>query len=162
MDEAGRWELSAEYTGNSNLLPSRLESPTTIEVVERPGYAVIVTGEISGREGHLQHTKTTNYVYDKLKELSFREEDIYYFNSVGSLATNATHKGSDFSKNQLKAILTGELKEKLSVSPAPVFLVLVNHGSSDIFHMGPSIADEISHKLIYLLLPPKQLSAEFQ
>jgi hypothetical protein len=148
LDQAGAWSVSVHYAGDENLAGSSSEAQR-IEVVERPGYAVVVTGEIDGQDGYFQHTKTTNDVVSKLKSLSFKDEDIFYFNRSISEAPAANFSGGNYGKQQLDQLIRGELLSKMELSPAPLYMVFVNHGSPGVFHMGPLPEDEISPQEIH-------------
>ncbi|KPA09715.1 Peptidase C13, legumain, partial [Candidatus Magnetomorum sp. HK-1] len=112
-----------------------------INVVETAGYAIIVQGKIKNNEGLRAHNKTTQFVYNQLKNRGFfvdeetNNDDIYYLNydieqsGVDSIPT----------KEAVKASVTEWAKEKMDQKPANLYIIMVDHGLADEFLIYPEI-----------------------
>ena len=51
----------------------------TVTVVPSAGYAVIIQGRNVDGEGHAEHVKTTDFVYQALLDRQLQSGDIYYY-----------------------------------------------------------------------------------
>lgn len=132
----GTWELMVgfdeedSFTGiNSAVVP--------VEVLDIPkdvaGYAILVEGRAKDKSGLDSHNVTANYVYKKLVERGFADDEIYYFNY------DDTQEGVDETPSKdgvLDAIKTWA-SNLLNKSPAPLYIVFIGHGDKKKFFLHP-------------------------
>ena len=90
--------------------------PVSLLVGVSAGYAIIVQGKITSKEGIKSHNKTTNRIYDKFIERNFEADDIYYFN----YDTSQTGVDASPTKAGIQDAIETWAKDKLSTSPAPL------------------------------------------
>ncbi|KPA14131.1 hypothetical protein MHK_005662, partial [Candidatus Magnetomorum sp. HK-1] len=85
FDRLGKYRIQLAFSGNQGMSPCTSEA-IDIHVVETAGYAIIVQGKIKNNEGLRAHNKTTQFVYNQLKNRGFfvdeetNNDDIYYLN----------------------------------------------------------------------------------
>ena len=132
FDAPGVWTIEAIFAGSANL--SAAETSVEIEVVSKPGYAIICQGRLSpfDDEGLAEHAKTLHDVYLAARTKGLSDEDIVY------LTHDQAAEGRDAAPTKdrlLNALKTWAL-DTMNTAPAPLFVVLVNHGSVTTFHMG--------------------------
>jgi len=141
FDLLGDWTVQVIFEGN-NAYESSVSHTIQVKVTEAVGYAVIVQGKNYYEEGLASHNRTTNFVYDTLKERGFSDDDIKYFNyntaqtdEQGVLIVDASP-----SKSAIGQAITEWAKEQMNPStgkPAPLYIVMVNHGLRDTFEIYP-------------------------
>jgi hypothetical protein len=102
-------------------------------VLETAGYAIVVQGKIGNEEGLASHNKTTNYVYTRLKERGFLDEDIRYFNY------NVNQPGVDGTpdKTVISTAITEWARDKMNAKPSNLQIILVDHGFDEVFKIDP-------------------------
>ncbi|MBI5664013.1 MAG: chitobiase/beta-hexosaminidase C-terminal domain-containing protein, partial [Nitrospirae bacterium] len=133
----GVYTLYASF-GGSGLLAASDSSSLPLLVGASAGYAVIVEGKInqSGASGEASHNKTANRIYQRLKARGFVDDNIYYFNYL-------TQAGVD--GKPLKAVIQYAVEEwaqpRMNGMPAPLYIIMVDHGSTDFFHIDDSDAN---------------------
>ncbi len=103
------------------------------------------------------HNKTANRIYNTLRERLFQADDIWYFNpdvdQNGVLGTptepdDNPAAGIDGKPTQanIAAVFTdtgpGSLAERVSNSPAPVYVIMVDHGGLETFYLDPDAGGE--------------------
>ena len=127
----GSYTLQAVYAGSVTLLEAFSENQTVL-VGSSAGYAIIVQGKLTNEEGMAAYDKTLNRVYNRLIDRGFRKEDIRYFNY------DDTQAGVYSVPNQaaIQSALETWVSEKLNAVPAPLYLIMVDHGSRDTFYLG--------------------------
>ncbi|NJO16693.1 MAG: hypothetical protein HC877_13390 [Thioploca sp.] len=123
--QSGQYKLTAYFTGNE-LLTEAVSSTQTVLVGKSAGYAVIVQGRIANGEGLEAHNKTTNRIYKTLKERSFEDENIYYYNSYDPHQTGIEIDGQPNTAQFVT--LTEQLQARMNGSPAPFYMILIDHG----------------------------------
>jgi len=127
------------------------ENSDTIEIeAKKPaqqlaGYSILIEGRVSGDAGIDSHNLTANYVYNKLLNRGFEEDDIYYFNF------DDTQNGVD-EKPTKKGILNAIKvwgSEKMNETPAPLYIIYVGHGKKETLFIYPDTinASELSDAL---------------
>jgi hypothetical protein len=153
---SGSYYIQATYSGASDLQSSN--SATKTLLVGRPaGYAIIVQGKVPGGEGNPEHTKSTRRIYQALKERNFTDDNIYWLNygAVTATVPDLTDTTKTITINlpvddtaptwaKVGAIISGAaafssdnktLAQRMSTNPAPLYLIMVDHGSPDQFHL---------------------------
>lgn len=130
FDQKGNYTLTAGYAETPMLAASSASG--TVLVGASSGYAVIVEGKVPGNEGLDSHNKTASRIYRHFLARGFRPEDIRYFNF------DATQDGV-FAVPTLAGVqnaIETWAKERMNSVPAPLYLVMVDHGSADTFYLG--------------------------
>ncbi|QEP44929.1 DUF5011 domain-containing protein [Ectothiorhodospiraceae bacterium BW-2] len=132
---AGRYRIEANSTATPLLAASR--ATTEIVVGQGAGYALIVQGKIGNEEGLQSHNKTTNRVYATLIERGFEAENIHYLNYDPQ---QTDERGQPFidglpSKAAIQQALNS-LADAMNSAPAPLLLVMVDHGDPNLFYLG--------------------------
>jgi len=130
----GTYTIVAEFAGNE--IFSYAQSPVnSLLVGSAAGYAIIIEGKATGNEGLPSHNKTANRVYDRLRSRGFTDDNIYYFN----YAYTPGHPTIDAqpSKAAIQAALQGiapfNLLSKMNNVPAPLYIIMVDHGTNGNF-----------------------------
>jgi len=138
----GEWTITAVSEGNDAYNSAESE-PIRVRVVEMAGYAVIVQGRHSNGEGLASHRKTTDFVYDTLRDRYFFDDEDH--NDIMYLNDDVTHPKTDGvpSKAAVKDALTQWARDKMNEKPSNLYIVMVDHGLEDTFFIHP---DEISSK----------------
>ena len=143
-DQYGHYQFSDlesfPFKGNYQLTLSFPQTPqlassiatTSILVGEEAGYAIIVQGKIPNEEGLDSHHKTTRRIYQTLKTRGLVDENIYFLN----YDLDQSGVDAETSWDNLKYAMTQWLPERVNGSPAPIYMILVDHGNPDIFYMG--------------------------
>jgi hypothetical protein len=145
---SGSYTVQATYAGETDLQKST--SATKTLLVGKPaGYAVIIQGKIASGEGLAEHSKSTRRIYQALKERNFTDDNIYWFNygTVTDPQTGTQLAVDDTTPtiNEIGNIITGTaafsgdgqtLAQRMNANPAPLYLIMVDHGSPDQFHLG--------------------------
>lgn len=127
----GAYTLQAVYEGNDKLMPSSSRSQTVV-VNNLPGYAVIVEGSIPGGEGLPNHNKTTNRIYESLKERGFTDDNIMYFNTR---PPDGVVDDTPSKQDIAEAVKTWAAS-KMNALAGPFYLIMVDHGDSGTFYIG--------------------------
>jgi WD40 repeat protein len=136
----GKYTFKASFAGNlkeetgENLL--KIPSDNNLEAIEpevsvlvgpSAGYVLLIQGQIaSDPEGSTAYNKTTNRIYQKLIDRGFEEENISYFNF------NPEQGGVDgIPERQAIETALSDLKGSFEKSPAPLYIIMVNHGGKE-------------------------------
>lgn len=141
FDLSGQWRFKAEFTGNHNLKSAVTQdfdiTPARVTVKEGVGYVVLVLGRIDAyAEGHAEHAQTVNFIYDTLLSRGFIDDDIYYLREfLGEEYDPGYPVDGTPTADALKYAVEIWARNKMLASPAPLFIILVNHGGLGIFHM---------------------------
>jgi len=134
----GTYILLSSFAGNNSLFSSESE-PKEISVGSSAGYAIIVQGKISNNEGLKAHNKTLNRVYKKLKDRGFIADNIRYFNYKSDQDIDKDGINDIFAspkKSDIQNTIETWACERIKGSPAPLYLIMVDHGSPNQFHLG--------------------------
>ncbi|MEM7017141.1 MAG: FG-GAP-like repeat-containing protein [Pseudomonadota bacterium] len=126
----GAYTLQTRFTG-TDLLNGAQSEALPLLVGQSAGYAVIVQGAVSeDAQGMLAHKKTTNRIYKTLVERGFEPDNVYYYayESGDPLLDAVPTRGEPIIGNIVTPV---ELQTKLNSSPAPFYLILVDHGDRD-------------------------------
>ena len=129
--QTGTYRIKASFAGTGSLAPSET-STQTLEVLNLPGYAVIIEGSVPSGEGLPSHNKTTNRIYQSLKDRGFTDDNIQYFN------TQNTQTGVDGlpTKNDIQSAIESWAKTRMNAQPSPFYIILVDHGDTGTFYIG--------------------------
>jgi hypothetical protein len=146
FDKKGTWTLQAQYAGNLALAAANSQ-PQILLVGTSAGYAVIVEGKADNNEGLESHHKTGKRIYQTLLERGFAEQNIfyfsYYYNDPDLALSDANDDGTPDrlqlgvgmdslpSKAEIQSVLQDQLAPLVAFNPAPIYLVMVDHGASD-------------------------------
>ena len=161
FSQAGSYTVQATYAGDPDLDTST--SPVKSVLVGKPaGYAVIVVGKLNGDPGGIpSHNKSARRIYKTLKERNFTDDNIYWFNQGTAndpARNNETMPVDDTTPSVAKIgnIISGTalfsngktLADLMKTDPAPLYVIMVDHGSKDIngqgeFFVGNGVANEI-------------------
>ncbi|MFV1962618.1 MAG: hypothetical protein ACC658_12415, partial [Acidimicrobiia bacterium] len=152
---AGTWTLQARYP--ATLTRQEAFSPARpLLVGNAAGYAVVVQGRLLGDAGLQAHNKTANRIYQTLLARGFQPDDIFYFNPDtdqdgvidGLEPPDNVAAGIDGKPTQanIAAVFTdtavGSLAERVSSNPAPVYVIMVDHGNPSTFYIDPDATGE--------------------
>ncbi|MCD6426082.1 MAG: carboxypeptidase regulatory-like domain-containing protein, partial [Anaerolineales bacterium] len=134
LSSLGTWTLRAVFDGDDGYQAST-SVEMKIEVVETAGYAIIVQGKLSNEEGLDSHNKTCNLVYNTLKNRGLQDEDIFYFNyAISQDGVDALPTWSG-----IEDAVTIWAREKMNDKPANLFIVMIDHGYDEEFHIDPDV-----------------------
>ncbi|MBF0371730.1 MAG: chitobiase/beta-hexosaminidase C-terminal domain-containing protein [Magnetococcales bacterium] len=127
--EEGYYTIEASFAGNALLMAS--DGSATLYVGPSAGYAIIVEGKIDSEEGLESHNLTTNRIYNHFIDRGFKGDDIQYFN----YDTDQEGVTELPSKAGIEEAITDWALAKMTDIPAPLFVVMVDHGSINRFHL---------------------------
>ncbi|MGA1824078.1 MAG: Ig-like domain-containing protein [bacterium] len=132
--QKGTYTLQATFEGTS-LLHNAASEIKPVLVGSSAGYAVLVHGKIASGEGLKSHNKTTNRIYNRMKERGFLDENIYYFNY------DTSQDGVDAlpSLSEIQHAVKVWAAEKMNGSPAPLWIIMVDHGNTDSFYIDDEV-----------------------
>ena len=148
FDMEGNWELQVATDGNANLMPSKSET-ITIRVLRKPGYAILCLGSVPAPpggtpEGIDDHRRTIDYVKTVLSSDAGFTDDTQ---NPNSLTDDIYEIGQGDPKTKLEQAIKDWARQKMTDAPAPLYLMMINHGESDKFHMNIDSADELDNVL---------------
>ncbi|MBF0627757.1 MAG: VCBS repeat-containing protein [Magnetococcales bacterium] len=157
-NDAGRFQFhdisglaAGEYDVVVRNMPSLLVQggssiPGELHVGAPAGYVILVQGglkdaETGLSEGVLSHKRSTNRIYRTLLARGFTSDNIYYLNSDTSTIEPELGAG-DFrnlrevvprpsSRSNLENAIKVWAQSKMSATPAPLYLILVDHGQRE-------------------------------
>ena len=145
FDTEGPWTLSVSTQEDplNRVQPSETGEIPPINVTSKLGYAILCQGSIAPRfgtrEGEEDHKRTIDFVRDVLigggipdiangeEGANEQNDDIFEINAGQP-------------KTALRSAITEWAKTKMEV-PAPLYIVLINHGNVDKFHMYADLDD---------------------
>lgn len=135
FSQKGKYTLEVNFAGTA-LLAASNPVASGVLVGQSAGYAVIVEGKISLGEGLASHNKTTNRIYQQLLDRGFDQDKIFYFNH------DNTQPGVDAlpTRAELEKIISGthptfQLASMMNGAPAPVYIIMVDHGRPNKFFL---------------------------
>jgi len=137
----GTWDVTAEFIGNTNLNADNIGTEEKILVRQKHGYAILVQGSISTNEGAKEHANTLEFVQRSLIAAgfgtSFDDPDI-----------RTISRNTPDAEGYLKDSIETWAKDKMLAAPAPLYIVLINHGEPKTFHMHPGELTSIELDMI--------------
>ena len=122
----GTYSIQAGFDGDDRRgLASSETDPQPFSVGRKAGYALLIQGWTNNLDGLLSHDKTLGRVYDNLIKRGVDGQDIRLLNP------------HSFSADPIADIQNAlqELSASMAGVPAPLYVVLVNHGSTRQFHL---------------------------
>jgi hypothetical protein len=134
--QEGTYHFQAAFAGNDTTLSS--ESPSKMVLVGKSaGYAILIQGQIQTENGLAAHQKTSNRIYKTLKERGFSDDNLYYFNYsdstdqilVKGTPTDIIVRGKPTKWTIAQAF--ADLQELMNSNPAPLYLIMIDHGGID-------------------------------
>ncbi|MBF0159329.1 MAG: VCBS repeat-containing protein [Magnetococcales bacterium] len=149
LTQSDRYQVQISYSNRSLLIkPATIN--TDILVGAPVGYAILVQGRFIGTdgtpEGLLDHKRSTNRIYKTLLNRGFTKENIDYFSYDTATVSNPSDDYRNLvpakppSRDALKEAIENGLYAKLMANPAPVYLIMVDHGYQEIFYIGSDSA----------------------
>jgi len=128
----GSYSLRAQFAGNALLQPASSE-PQTLLVGSSAGYAVIIEGRLpDDAAGLASHNKTTNRVYQHFVGRGFDPANVFYYNfASGQPGVDGIPVKADV-QHAIEVLV----RDRMNGVPAPLWLVMVDHGSPGKFHLG--------------------------
>ena len=130
FDEEGAWEVTASFTGNDNLNASNIGDEGEILVRQTHGYAILVQGSIANGEGADEHGNTLDFVRRSFETAGFST-------SIDDPDIKIISRNTPDPESALREAIEDWAKEKMLAAPAPLYLLLINHGEFGTFHMHP-------------------------
>jgi len=138
FDVEGTYKITANFPGNDNMNSSDFGKETdkeeTILVRSTQGYAILVQGAYASGEGVKEHGNTIDFVRRSFEGADFSTDpadpDIRLI----------PHTTPD-AKELLRTSIVEWAKTKMINAPAPLYIVLINRGEFDKFHMHPDILE---------------------
>ncbi|MEO5341309.1 MAG: DUF4347 domain-containing protein [Magnetococcus sp. MYC-9] len=147
---------AVHVSSESKQLLAAASSYADVRVGNPVGYAILVQGELdtgkSTPEGLLAHKRTTNRIYETLLDRGFTQENIKYFNfdtstTVAPIPDPPDGAKPDYrnldgvkamapSEEELKKAIVTWAREQMLAAPAPLYIILADHGSPEMFHIG--------------------------
>ncbi len=136
--QKGTYKLQAAFAGNEKLERSDSQK-VELSVGTSAGYAILIQGKVSNEDGLKAHHKTLARVYKQLKERNFKDENILSFNykanqafkyEPNNISTNNEYKPS---KSSIQDAIENWAKDRLIGSPAPLYIIMVDHGDRELF-----------------------------
>ena len=124
----GDWSIQAAFSGNDSY-SNCISNQVNADVVNTAGYAIVVQGSIESLEGQTAYNKTTKKVIAQLKENGLLENDINYLQPDNDGVIN---------KSAIQDAITNWAVEKMNAIPGNLYIVMVDHGSENIFYVYPS------------------------
>jgi len=135
INALGAWTVQASFSGNDAFLSS-LSDPVSVRVIETAGYGVIVQGKISSGEGIGPHNKTTEFVYNSLKDRGLLDDDIMYLNYAYDPGDPGIIDGLP-TEAAVQDAISVWARDKMNTKPANLYIVMVNHGGNEVFYINP-------------------------
>ncbi|MEO5341270.1 MAG: Ig-like domain-containing protein [Magnetococcus sp. MYC-9] len=149
---------NVHVTSDSTSLLRAASNYADVHVGAPVGYAILVQGELdtgtATPEGLLAHKRTTNEIYTTLLNRGFTSDNIQYFNFDTSKTTAPTPDPSGgplpnyrnlpgvapnpVTRATLQAAIETWAKGKMLASPAPLYVIMADHGGPEVLHIGPN------------------------
>jgi len=126
--EEGEWSLTADFAGSTNLLGNQHQYDLIVR--QKRGYAILVHGRDASGQGLDLHENTLNFVKAKLEAAGIDA------NSTDPDVKWIAHDQPN-PEQALSDAIQVWARDKMLASPAPLYVVLVNHGHRELFHMYP-------------------------
>ena len=148
---SGVYMIQARYEGNTTLAASFTSQ--AIGVTPHSGYAIIISGKATDNSLLDMHNNSTDSIYSTMiNKRGFLASNINYLKSTTSSAVT---------KQQIQDAIIIWAKAKLSAAPAPLYLIMIDHGTTSGFVLGDQTVtpDELSGWLNTLETDPAVASS---
>jgi outer membrane protein assembly factor BamB len=135
----GVWSVRAEFPGTEDLLAGGPTGWTQISIVQETTYLILCQGAdaSSPHEGLDAHAQTLATIYAKSRGVGLDAEDINYLTFWE--AGKAPERDGTPTEAALETAITDWASARMNAAPAPLYIVLVNHGSIGAFHIDRDI-----------------------
>jgi len=121
---SGAYAVQVRYNGSAT--QQAAVSTLSLPVLDRSGYALIVVGKAPDGSQFDQHTKTATAIYSALlNKRNFLQENVIFLDNSQVPVT----------KQSIRDAL-GTLRQAYLNAPAPVYLIMIDHGSPSGFLLG--------------------------
>jgi hypothetical protein len=140
FSKKGRYRIQASFAGNGGLAPSASEERYVLVGAEA-GYAIIVQGKFGDDlVGLAAHNKSANRAYRTLVDRGFADENIFYFNYDKSQDQDNNGRPDGWvddvpSREKVRAAVETWASERMRAVPAPLYVILVDHGNRGAFYL---------------------------
>jgi hypothetical protein len=130
IDRANNAEPEPYYPDNSKIAAS-------FYVNNFSGYAIIAVGSVANQEGLKSHTLTANNIVKQLKCRNFWPEHIKYFNPYVEKQPGETdfEAHGDTYLNAFENVMTEWASAQIKKLSGPLYIILIDHGSQNTFHL---------------------------
>jgi 6-phosphogluconolactonase (cycloisomerase 2 family) len=128
LTQTGQYVVQTQWVGNERLAATQSKSQTVL-VSALAGYALLVQGRDASGSGEQAYSKSLNRVYRKLKYRGFIDEHIEYLSYESNPEADIQIDALPDKARIQTALQT--LQTLLNNDPAPLFLVMVDHGGVD-------------------------------
>ena len=119
----GIYTVQARFEGNATLAASFASQ--VMGVTSQSGYAIIITGKASDSSLLDMHIASTDTIYSILvNKRGFLPENITYLKSTTT---------APVTRQQLQEAITVWARGKITAAPAPLYLIMIDHGSGSGF-----------------------------
>ncbi len=136
FNRSGGWIIKASFEGTDTYEPTT--SPTeklTVLSTRETGYAILIQGRRESKEGIDFHKKTVETIYSTLKKRNITPENIRVFGY--NLSEEITYENP--SKTSIKNCIQDWAYNKISSQTAPLYIIMVGHGSHKKFYIYPEV-----------------------
>ena len=139
LDLEGDWTIRA-LTSETENFSSSVSDDVIIKVRKKVGYAILCQGSVPGNppEGVNDHRRTIEYVKDTLLAggRGMKNDP----GSPNSLTDDVYEIGVGDPKAELEKAIKEWALPKMRDAPAPLYVILVNHGEANKFHMNANLS----------------------
>jgi hypothetical protein len=132
----GLWSIHARLAGTTSFNSSVSETENLI-VATAPGYAILIQGDSAGQYRD-NYAVSLDDIYKKLLRRSFTDENIYYLSYSGATHDTGVTVDALTSRQTIEyAITTWAPAQIAQGGIAPLYIVLMDHGSEKTFYLDP-------------------------
>ena len=121
--------VEISYAGSGKLLTATAQ-PLNVLVGKSAGYAIVIQGKTNDNVQLNDHRYSAEDIIAKLKSRSFLDEDIKALYSDETTAVT---------RQQIQEAIVTWAKDKMIASPAPLYIIMVDHGTVGQFHIGSEV-----------------------
>ncbi|MCP4644937.1 MAG: hypothetical protein GY851_31135, partial [bacterium] len=143
FNEPGLWQFMVEFEGDDNFLPATSpgydqSDSTRLTIKDRAGYAIVVVGKYDHNgEGVTEHAKTGDAVYRAMIKRGLTDDDILYMREAPQQQVAADIFVDNIAPSQaaLQTAIETWAANKMTAAAAPLYVVLLDHGSEWSFYV---------------------------
>ena len=99
------------------------------------GYAILIQGSLTNHKGSEAYNKTLNRVYRRLLDRGFIPDNIRYFNFGDNQDSVYIIPSEIAIKKDIKNSIETWAVDKINTLPAPLYIIMVDHGNPDQFFL---------------------------
>ena len=131
----GLWTIRVRLAGNGNLNDS-VATSWDLMVSAAAGYAILIQGDYSGTYAD-NYVASLDDIYQKLPKRAFKTENILYL-GYGNSTRNPQITFTPTTKANIQDAITNWAAGRITAGGiAPLYIVLMDHGSPGQFHIDP-------------------------